>query len=183
MTETTKKTDKKEDAIKFVEKKLGANFSHSFVNLFTSLLYDFYEEYKLDRYVYLNTEILNWCIIDIETDLARLQDYHDIEAPNSMKIYAYMASWVIRRKPFQLLDNKDSILSENPIRIYINEFFAFTLIVRAYLFHGKYVLKKSETINESLKAILYHLKYRQTTPKALILLLNGIELGKELYEN
>lgn len=108
-------------------------------------------------------------------DIVRLKHFHDIDLVNYIKLISYTASWIIKRKPFQLLENAGEEY------IYINEKFALSLLLQAVgFFDSNMKIKEGEEgkLAKNVSAIFYHLKYRNTNPQTLELLLVGIENGK-----
>lgn len=156
------------------------DFSEEYINgvgmYIMSLAEKFYEELNLENVVYFNDSIFEKCLVDILVDLNRLKCFHDIDKPNACKLIAYTASWCVRRKPFQLIDCEEA--EEN---VFINEKFALSLLLQAaglQAENNKYFADKENDLKKDLDYFFYHLKYRNTNPQTLELLLNGIDVGK-----
>ena len=69
--------------------------------------------------------------------------------------------------------------------IYVNEQFALSLLLQAsgcFDPDVKYAKEDIEKVEKSVEQIFYHLKYRNTNPQTLELLLVGVEKGKLLYK-
>lgn len=164
---------------KTIQEELNENFTNEYIYnvglLVHSLAEKFYEENELEGRVYFNDDIFANCLIDILVDIVRLKYFHDIDLVNYIKLISYTASWIIKRKPFQLLENAGEKY------IYINEKFALSLLLQAVgFFDSNMKIKEGEEgkLIKSVSAIFYHLKYRNTNPQTLELLLVGIENGK-----
>lgn len=122
----------------------------------------------------IHDHIMEYCLEDILVDIARLKYFHDIKYVNEIKLMAYIASWILKRKPFQLIEGCDSKF------IYINEKFALSILVQTVGLNNPdmfYRDENRESIVRNMDAIFYHLKYRNTNPQTLELLLMGIQTG------
>lgn len=168
-----------EKKCKTIQEELQESFSDEYIYnagvLVHSLAEKFYEENELEGKVYLNDDIFGNCLIDILVDIARLKYFHDINLVNYIKLISYTASWIIKRKPFQLIEGTSEEY------LYVNEKFAFSLLLQAVGFFDDNARVKDEDkekIEKNMSSIFYHLKYRNTNPQTLELLLVGIENGK-----
>ena len=84
---------------------------------------EFIKDQKLETFVRLNTFTLMHAVLDYFTDISRLKDFHKIKNVNWYKVTAYELSWLIRRKPLQILeDNKEEL-------VYINEKFILSYVM------------------------------------------------------
>ncbi len=172
--------DKKQ--IKKLKEELNASFTDEYIRnagvLIHRLAERFYEENHLAGKVYFNDDIFEYCLIDILVDIARLKYFHDISRVNYIKFIAYTASWCLKRKPFQIIEGCDEEY------IYVNERFALTLLLQAVNCYDEsvnYYAEDQEELVKGIGQIYYHLKYRNTNPQTLELLLIGWENGKRVY--
>lgn len=168
---------------KTIKEELNESFTNEYIYnaglLIHSQAEKFYEEYKLEGKVYFNDDIFAGCLVDILIDIARLKYFHDIDLVNYIKLISYTASWIIKRKPFQLFENAGEEY------IYINEKFALSLLLQAVglLDSNIMIIEGNENeLKKNISAIYYHLKYRNTNPQTLELLLVGIENGKLCHD-
>lgn len=168
---------------KTLKEELNSTFTDEYMYnagiLIHELAESFYDEQKLEGKVYFDDVIFEYCLIDILVDIARLRYFHDIELVNYIKLMAYTASWCLKRKPFQLLEGAGIDY------IYVNERFALSLLLQAsgcFDSNMKCENHEREKIEKLIEQIFYHLKYRNTNPQTLELLLVGIENGKLLYK-
>jgi len=129
----------------------------------------FIEKKQIESKIVLNTSIFEHYLIDVFADLARLSDFHDCDKPNYEKSMSYCASWWVRRKPLALTEEDESL-------IYVNEEFAFFLILHALDLENKKI-NDEDSVREVLEKLFYHLKYRYVNPQTLELFLHGISLG------
>lgn len=169
---------------KTLKEELNATFSDEYIYnagvLIHQMAEEFFREQNLEGKVYFDDSIFEYCLIDILVDIARLRYFHDIELVNYIKLMAYTASWCLKRKPFQLLEGSGADY------IYINEKFALSLLLQAaggFDIDIKCTEEDVEKLEKSVEQIFYHLKYRNTNPQTLELLLIGIEKGKMIYKN
>lgn len=167
---------------KTLKEELNSTFSDEYIKNVSLLIHQmaeqFYEEQKLEGEVYFDDTIFEYCLIDILVDIARLRYFHDIEFVNYVKLVAYTASWCLKRKPFQMIEGSGVDY------IYVNERFALSLLLQAsgcFDFGIKCAREDVEKVEKLVEQIFYHLKYRNTNPQTLELLLVGIENGKLLY--
>lgn len=161
-----------------LEDELHNVFTDEYISGLIKMLYSmaerFFSEYELRNKVFLDENILEYCFIDILVDLARIKPFHEISNLNMAKIISYSASWWIRRKPFQRINGAcDDTL-------YVNELFALFLLLHAMNVQKQQVVY--EQIKEHLRQIVYHLKYRNTNPQTLELLIAGYDMGRQRRE-
>lgn len=168
---------------KTLKEELNTAFSDEYICNVSLLIHQmaerFYEEQKLEKKVYFDDTIFEYCLIDILVDIARLKDFHDIELVNYVKLIAYTASWCLKRKPFQMIEGAGADY------IYVNERFALSLLLQAsgcFDFGIKCAKEDVEKVEKLVEQVFYHLKYRNTNPQTLELLLVGVENGKLLYQ-
>lgn len=122
----------------------------------------------------LNDRVLMHTIMDYFTDITRLKEFHGIEKINSDKIIAYECSWLIKRKPIQILNEEKESL------VYINEKFVLTILVN-HLTKGKIDdLKGNEELTRLCDKLLYHLKYRNSEAKVLEMFILFFKVGNLL---
>lgn len=170
----------KEQAKKLKE-ELNESFSDEYINnagvLIHKLAEEFFEKNELEGKVYFNDSIFEYCLIDILVDIARLKHFHDISRVNYIKFIAYTASWCLKRKPFQLIEGCDERY------LYVNERFALSILLQAsgcYDENTEYFEEDQKALIDSIGQMFYHLKYRNTNPQTLELLLIGMNMGKKI---
>ena len=128
---------------------------------------DFLNKRGLTDKVHLSEETLAYCLIDMLVDIARLRYFHDISNISKIKFNAYAASWWLRRKPFQRIDQSADL--------WVNERFALTLLL--YALDNRLTdttVYSEEKAMLAAKQAFYHLKYRNTNPQTLELFLIGL---------
>lgn len=167
---------------KNLKEALNQSFTDDYMKNFGLLIHKLAEQFseinRLEGKVYFNDDIFQHCLIDILVDIARLKHFHDISYINYVKFAAYTASWCIKRKPFQLIEGCDEKY------IYVNERFALTLLLEAaecYDENAHYYTEDKEELLKGIEQMFYHLKYRNTNPQTLELLLVGLECGEKIH--
>lgn len=170
------------DNFKSVRDDLYGTFDRSFIDAYGRMIhglaFKFYKRFELEGKVFFDEEIFSSCLIDMLVDLERLKYFHELENISFERLISYAASWIIKRKPFQIADNENAH-KDNRCR-FINEKFAFFLLMIGFGFDTdryKVDADKTEKVKNIFKRINYHLRYRNTSPRTLELLLYGIECG------
>lgn len=126
-----------------------------------------------------NDRILYHVLLDYYSDIHRLKEFHEIEHTKTDKNIAYLAYWILRRKPIQI-DN----LVEKDKDIFINERFVCYMIVYECLQQKQ---KKSESLkldeqsaekyDKYIDLLLYFLKYRECSAQMIELLIETFKIG------
>ena len=136
----------------------------------------FIKRNKYEDKVMIAESVLNQAVVDYFADIHRLKNFHHIEAVNYLKIHAYTAYWILRRKPLQ-------IIKDDPLDVelaFVNERFVASYLLQ-YL-RGNYtnvIIAKSErmTYLEFVKNLEYYLRYRVLTPQMLETMLEAYQAG------
>lgn len=160
----------------FGEKRITERFHY-----LKNKLKDFLDDSGYAGLVTLNDRIVNHIIIDYFVDISRLKEFHGIEKVKTSKITAYMASWILRRKPLQFVD--EHIADED---IFVNErFVAFFLLNELFVEEVVPVLSNEdmERFNDYLNLLLYYLKYRDCSAQSLELMIESFKMGAFVYQN
>lgn len=126
--------------------------------------------------VVVNELALGYTLLDYFEDIRRLKDFHHIPHINSIKLVAYMAYWLLRRKPMQVVENKKELL-------YVNERFAMAYVLEFLNNDHTHILERE---NEGLKAftesLLYYFKYRQLNAQAIEMIILAFFAG-QVYQS
>ncbi|MDE6386748.1 MAG: hypothetical protein K2L82_02940 [Lachnospiraceae bacterium] len=151
----------------------------------------------LDRAGYVSTEeekgcvecndrILYHVLLDYYSDILRLKEFHGIKHTITDKNIAYLAYWILKRKPIQVPNSV-----EEDKDIFINERFVCYIITYECL-QQKQKKSSDHKLNEQsmkkydryIDLLLYFLKYRECSAQMLELLIEtfkmGIVFGEEL---
>lgn len=134
----------------------------------------FIKEAGFEKTVYCNERILSQTLLDYYSDIERLKEFHDIKRIRTEKIFAYTISWLIKRKPLQYRDN---FIEEKDI--FINERFAAYMLLNECICSDNQLVPPDcqNKLNEYIKLLLYHLKYRECSPKTLELAISSFKMG------
>ena len=128
-------------------------------------LYSSYKNFITD--VRINDFTLMHAILDYFTDVSRLKRFHEISRANTFKVVSYEVSWLLRRKPLQVLtDNNEKL-------VYVNEKFILSYIV-SYLtqlvgsdFYESLTPENKNSFDGFIDSLYYYLKYRNCSSQAL----------------
>ncbi|MCD8327284.1 MAG: hypothetical protein LUC90_11600 [Lachnospiraceae bacterium] len=139
-------------------------------------LVTFIKRHKYEGKVDIADSVLNQAVVDYFADIHRLKNFHHIEAINFVKIHAYTAYWILRRKPLQIIEDDPSDLD----RAFVNERFVASYLLQ-YL-RGNYtdvIILESErpAYYEFVKNLEYYLRYRTVTPQMLETMLEAYKAG------
>lgn len=131
---------------------------------------------KFKDNVSVSYSLLNQAVIDYFADIDRLKNFHHIEKINFIKVHAYSAYWLLRRKPIQIIkDNDDTELA------FINENFVASYLLQFLRGDNRgVVIKKADRLNydEFVENLKYVLRYRMVTPQMLETILESYAAGR-----
>lgn len=145
-------------------------------------LESFIKRNKYEKRVIIANSVLNQAVVDYFADIFRLKEFHKIEHINYIKIHAYTAYWILRRKPLQIIadDPKDVELA------FVNERFVASYLLQ-YL-RGDYtdvIIAEEERLTyfEFIKNLEYYLRYRTVTPQMLETMLEAYQAGMSFQKS
>ena len=136
----------------------------------------FIKRKKYEDKVNIAESVLNQAVIDYFADIHRLKNFHHIEAINYLKIHAYTAYWILRRKPLQIINDD----AQDVELAFVNERFVSSYLLQ-YL-RGEYtavIITENERLAyfEFVKNLEYFLRYRVVTPQMLETMLEAFQAG------
>ena len=135
----------------------------------------FIERSKFKNNVLVSNSLLNQAVIDYFADIDRLKEFHNIEKVNYVKVHAYSAYWLLRRKPIQIIkDDDDTELA------FINENFVASYLFQFLRGENKgVVIRQADRAkyDEFIKNIKYVLRYRMVTQQMLETILESYAAG------
>lgn len=165
------------DDYRDVYQEFGSNTIRERFQNFCVAYETFIGDNKLDGKVILNTRSLLHAILDYFTDVSRLKGFHKIKRANSFKETAYEISWILRRKPLQILvDDREEL-------VYINEKFILSYIMNyftqlvGYDFFASLKEENSKAVKGYIDSLYYYLKYRNCNSQTLEFALLSIGAG------
>ena len=141
---------------------------------------DFINSENISDKVVVNSFMLIHSIMDYFTDISRLKGFHQIDFTNSYKILAYEISWLLRRKPIQVLQDELEEL------VYINEKFVLSYTInfittsKESIPYQDWSKIRRQCFNGFIESFYYHLKYRNCSAQSLELALLSFEAGLTL---
>jgi hypothetical protein len=136
-------------------------------------LYAFINVKGIAQSVIVDHKSLKKAILDYFVDIAGIKKFHVIERVNFEKIYGYMAYWLLRRKPIQ-------VIRPFPGSEFINELWAAAYIISKILsekqLDGKKCAKNA-TFSKFQSLLFYNLQYRPITQQSLELMIEAFFCG------
>lgn len=137
----------------------------------------FIERSKFKDNVVVSYSLLNQAVIDYFADIDRLKNFHHIEKINFIKVHAYSAYWLLRRKPIQIRDDNNddtelAFINENFVASYLLQFLRGDN-------HGVVIKKDNRwEYDEFVENLKYVLRYRMVTPQMLETILESYNAGR-----
>jgi len=126
---------------------------------------------EVENHILINNELMEQVVIDYFADIKRLKDFHGMDKVDPTKIAAYMAHWVLKRKPLQIkVSVSEETYAKMPFLLDINEWFASYILIsmlldmRNRLVTDLEILRRWNSFNLTL---IYFLIYRSVSPQAL----------------
>lgn len=172
--------ERKEDTYRSLIKKIGEKAINEFMAFLQEQCEHFLQGASYKGSVVCNDRILFHAILDYYSDIERLKQFHPVENVRTNKVFAYIAYWILRRKPLQFVTNN---IEETDI--FVNERFAMFLVINECLLEGvNYALGVDEQkkFDEYLDFLFYYFKYRECSPQALELLIETFKMGIEFQK-
>ena len=159
----------------------GMNSIESMYLSYDGLLEEFSEDVIRSRYAFLykvrlDEVLLMHAVLDYFSDVSRLKKFHHIHHINETKVIAYETFWLLRRKPLQVVTQR-----QDDFLAFINEKFVFSRLAAFLVGNRKdQVLREQDkkAFMNYLDTLYYFLKYRQYDPKMLELMLLGFRAGE-----
>lgn len=175
--EIKKSFDYSEILKEFTEEKLEQRYIYLY-----EYLEAFIKRHKYEKKVCIADSVLNQAVIDYFADIYRLKKFHHIEAINYLKIHAYTAYWILRRKPLQIVED-----DVNDIDLaFINEKFVASYLIQFTRGEDDAVVileEERQTYLEFTKNLEYFLRYRLVTPQMLETTLEAYMAGKSFQKS
>ena len=89
-------------------------------------------EARYEKHVACNERIMLNVLLDYYADIFRLKEFHDIQYVRTEKIFAYIAAWIVKRKPLQFIHDTDEEKD-----VFVNERFAVFLLLNSHAILGE----------------------------------------------
>jgi hypothetical protein len=128
--------------------------------------------------IYINTKNLLRAVVDYFVDSMRIKEFHGIMHTNREKIYAYMAYWLLKRKPIQAVKHFKGCE-------FVNEVFVTNYILS--------LISETKDIDDDAKEknpaydkfntmLCYNLSFRIITQQSLELMIDAFFTGHGFME-
>ena len=142
-------------------------------------LNEFIVSENLTKKVKISITNLEQVLVAYFDDINRIKSFHNINRVNDIKIHAYEAFWLLRKKPLQVLEDFDYCEA-------INEKFVSFFIVD-YILQKKtdVVLSglKKEHFEEFIKTLYYWFKFRKFDAQSIEIILLSFLAGVAVGSN
>ena len=135
---------------------------------------EFLKSMAYEKRVKINQLALCYTVMDYFCDIARIKDFHPVDFVNKIKIAAYEVSWILKRKPFQILENDRQLMD-------VNEHFAVFLILTFLGDEEASGIEFDEHIKYFWDTLFYYFKFREVNPQAIELALTAFCAGRDLF--
>ncbi len=139
---------------------------------------DLIHRHKLDpNQFFISPTLIDEVVVNYFADFKRLKDFHELERGNRIKIAAYMAYWIVRERPIQLIaDHYD-----NRKAVKINQLLAFSVILDVMFTQRDIFTPDLAQVNNFVDLLLYTLRYRVFTAQSIELALQALVIEKLPY--
>lgn len=155
--------------------KRDEKFKRRYSAIYTDMM-NYIKASDYEGKVLVNELTLGYALIDYFEDIRRLKNFHHIPHINSIKLVAYIAYWLLRRKPLQVIALEKELL-------YVNERFVLAYILEFLNDGHSHILERE---NEGLRAftesLLYFFKYRQLNAQTIEMIILAFFAG-QVYQS
>ncbi len=170
----------KKDTYESLIETVGEKTINEFMGFLQEQCEQFLREASYEGSVVCNDRILFHALLDYYSDIERLKQFHHIQNIRTNKVFAYVAYWILRRKPLQFVAED---IAETDI--FVNERFVMFLVINECLLEGvNYALSMDgqKKFDEYVDFLFYYFKYRECSPQALELLIETFKIGLEFQK-
>lgn len=140
------------------------------------ILLSWVEQKAYSEKIAIMSEQVDHILIDYFVDIDRLKEFSEIETTNSIKIYAYLAYWILRRKPLQVIttDTAEDL-------VFVNENMVADFLL-SFVYDNPagvpIINSQSEQLGLFEDTLRYFLKYRTITPQVVEVMLLAFQAGR-----
>ena len=160
----------------YLVKKFSAEKIQSRHDWLTNILLTWIEQHEYSNKVAIMSEQIDHILIDYFVDIDRLKQFTGISKTNAVKIYAYIAYWILRRKPLQVITAEDA-----EDLVFVNENLVADILLD-FIFNDpsgvSIVSSQREKMGLFEDTLRYYLKYRTVTPQVIELMLLAFHAGR-----
>lgn len=131
---------------------------------------------EINKKLHINERVLMHCVLEYFEDILKVKSAHGLDHTNSHKVNAYLAFWLLRRHPIQVLTEN----GEDDDLVFANEKFVLTMLM-SFLIQGEETRILSDVDLKLYQAFVnsfyYYLKFRELHPQAIEMILLSFRLG------
>ncbi len=160
----------------YLATKFGEDTITSRHKWLAELMLTWIDQHEYTERIAISLETINHVLIDYFVDIDRLKNFTSIKLVNEVKIYSYLAYWILRRKPLQIIasDNSEDL-------VFVNEEFVADFLL-GFLYvdpqNVSIVTSQRENMVYFEDTLRYFLRYRTVTPQVLELMILGFQAGR-----
>jgi len=156
---------------KFTEEKISLRCEWLY-----NLMNDYIELMNYEELILVSEDVLRHVIVDYFVDIDRLKEFQEIEKVHPSKIYSYLAYWILRHKPMQILKQRDV----EDVAFVNEDFVAY--MIRSYLFNNPPNIpildNQKEVVDNFVDTMLYYFQYRDYSAKNIELMILAFQAGR-----
>jgi len=139
---------------------------------------DLIRRHKLDQdHFFVSPTLIDEVVVNYFADFKRLKDFHKLERGNRIKIASYMAYWIARERPIQLIAEH----YESRQAVKINQLLALGIIIDVMFTQRDVFTPELDKMNNFVDLLLYTLRYRVFTAQSIELALQALIIEKLPY--
>lgn len=130
----------------------------------------------------INERVLMHAVLEYYEDIEKVKSAHELDHTNSQKVFAYLAYWLLRRQPIQIITEEDC--DEN--LVFANEKFVLSMLMSFLTsgFEAKPLVAEDKKIYQAfLNSFFYYLKFRKPDAQAIEMILLAFATGKMFGKN
>lgn len=146
---------------------------HKWLN---DILLSWIEQRAYSEKIAVMSEQVDHIIIDYYVDIDRLKEFSEIETTNTIKIYSYLAYWILRRKPLQVITTEPA-----EDLVFVNENMVVDFLL-SFIYDNPtgipIISSQCEQIGLFEDTLRYFLKYRTITPQVIEIMLLAFQAGR-----
>jgi len=149
------------------------------INSWKTRMDEFIKSRNISDAVRISDRNLHLAVLSYFSDFKRIRPYHTIEDINDVKIHSYLAYWMLRKKPLQVITDFDDCERIN------ERFVAFMLVDFLLRDWSEVVLsgKARSQFTEFTRTLYYTFSYRNYSAQSIELVLLGFLAGIAIGEN
>jgi hypothetical protein len=148
------------------------NIARRYINILRAIC-DFSHVKNITQNVIIDTKAVKIAVHDYFIDIARIKEFHNLSTVNFEKTYSYMAYWLLKRKPLQ-------VVTSFPGSEFINELFITAYLLSNLLAEKRISstqIAKNPTFKKYQSLLFYNLRYHTLTQETIELMIEAFFCG------